>query len=246
MTASSNPTTGLGTAARVRITSNAPTLILSNTNTGQLLTYQITAEATDVEGNILDPQPQLYYNLLAGFDVAEVSDTGLVTGIAPGQAIVQVSAAAFGAVPGAFTPDGIPQTGVVYAEQSIQVTEGYITPDFFFTVSSLGGGSYQISQHPETNSTFSGAVTYVLGPPNSPTAAVFGAITGTGTLNFSSSSPNFILTGTYLFDGVPQTYHQVWSAWGAGTFPVQSVRVGGGGFGVSGHASNSSGQPYQP
>jgi hypothetical protein len=245
MTASSNPTTGLGTAARVRITSTAPVLILSATNTGQLLTYQITAEATDVDGNV-QTGVQLYYSLSAGFDVAEVSDTGLVTGIAPGVAIVQVSAAAFGAVPGAFTPDGIPQTGVVYAEQSVQIVEEFIQPDFFFTVSSLGGGSYQISQHPETNSTFSGAVTYVLGPPNSPTAAVFGAITGTGTLNFSSSSPNFILTGTYLFDGVPQTYHQVWSAWGAGTFPVQSVRVGGGGFGVSGHASNSSGQPYQP
>jgi hypothetical protein len=148
-----NPTTGLNTAARVVITSSAPTLVLVGAT--QLLTYQLSASVTDVDGNVLGTQPQLYYDIVAGTDVANVSHTGLVTatGLAAGQCVVQVACAAFGATPGAYTPSGIPATGVVYAEQTIQVTPGVqILPDFSFT---LDANSYTVS----ANGTFSITIT---------------------------------------------------------------------------------------
>jgi hypothetical protein len=242
--ASSNPTTGLNTAARVRITSTAPTLTLSPTNTGQLLTYQITAEVTDVAGNVLDPQPQLYYNVIAGFDLATISDTGLVTAEAPGQVVVQVSAAAFGAVPGAFTPEGIPQTGIVYAEQTVKVTEGQVVPDFFFVLTSPSAGNYTITQSPETNSTWDETVTYTLGPTNA-NPTVLGTITGSGTLSFSHGSQNFVLQGTCAGSG---TFHVIYTSSNSGPmisdpqfqFPCFSIR---GKFSDSG---TNSGQPYIP
>ena len=54
----STVTTGLNTAARIRITSSAPTLVLVGAS--QLLTYQIAAQVTDVDGNVLGSQPELY------------------------------------------------------------------------------------------------------------------------------------------------------------------------------------------
>jgi hypothetical protein len=234
-------TTGLAIAARVRITSSASVLILSDTNTEQLTSYQIQAEATDVAGNVLDPQPQLYYNVIAGFDVATVSDTGLVTATAPGQAVIQVSAAAFGAVPGAFTPEGIPQTGIVYAEQSVTITEGYVKPDFFFVLSSPSPGNYTITQSPETNSTWDETVTYTLGPTNA-NPTVLGTIMGTGTLSFNSSSQQMVVQGTCAASG---TFHVIYTSSNSGPisdpqyqFPCYSIR------GKFTDAGTNSGQPY--
>jgi hypothetical protein len=140
-------TTGLNTAAVVRITSSAPTLVLIGAS--QSLTYQLVSQVEDVDGNIIDPQPTVYYDVVAGYDVATVDDDGLVTATGAGQVVIQSSAAAFGATPGAFTPSGIPATGVIYAEQSVQVVQGVpLYPDFSFTISSdtvtLGSTDQQV------------------------------------------------------------------------------------------------------
>jgi hypothetical protein len=236
----SNPTTGLSTAARVVITSLAPTLILSSTNTGQLLTYQIQAEVTDVKGNV-QAGTQLYYDIVAGHDVATVSATGLVTAEAPGQVIVQVSAAAFNAHPGAFTPSGIPATGVVYAEQSIQVTEGFIQPDFQFQLDyNSGTGIFTITQAPVPGSTWNGTVQYSLGQksafPGSPDPAVIATITGSGTATFTNGSTNFKLQGT---DAANNVYHALYTTLSP-TFPQYSVR-GLHGLGAQGQGTDNSG-----
>ena len=129
----STTTTGVGCISRINITSSAVTLVLIGAS--QALTYQITAEATDNFGTVI-PDVELYYNIVAGNDVAEVSDSGLVTATGAGQALVQVSAAAFGNTINLFTPDGIP-INAVYSEQAVSIENGVpITPDFSFTLDS--------------------------------------------------------------------------------------------------------------
>jgi len=235
-------TTGLNTAARVKITSSAPTLILSATNTGQLLTYQITASVTDVAGNVLASQPQLYYDILAGHGSATVSDSGLVTGEAEGNVVVQVACTPFGQNVTQFTPSGLPINAIT-AEQSIQVTTGFIVPDFYFVLTSPSAGNYVITQHPETNSTWDDTVTYTLGPTNA-NPSVLGTITGSGTLSFSNSSQNFVVQATCAASG---TNHWAWSTWNSGNlvnpvfaYPVLSSR--GRNDGASG--TSNSGTPY--
>jgi hypothetical protein len=125
-------TTGLNTAAIVLITSAAPTLTLVGAS--QSLSYQITAEVTDVAGNV-QSDVDLYYSISAGHDVATVSDSGLVTAQAQGQVVVQVSAAALGNTINIFTPAGVP-VNAIYAEQSVQVVEGVpLLSSFSFTLS---------------------------------------------------------------------------------------------------------------
>lgn len=238
----STVTTGLNTAARIKITSSAPTLVLSPTNTGQLLTYQITAQVTDVAGNVLDPQPDLYYDILGGFDSATVSDEGLVTAEAPGNVIVQVSAAALGATSNLFTPAGIPINAIT-AEQSVLVTEGAVPLDFYFTLA-YSEGTYTITQSPETDSTWSEEVTYTLGPSNA-NPTVLGTITGSGTRTFTNGSNNFVLQAT---DFVTGRFHAIFTMLNSGPliggtpmFPQTSSRGGGNGT-ASGTAD--SGTPY--
>jgi hypothetical protein len=196
-----NPTTGLNIAARVVITSSAPTLVLIGAS--QLLTYQITAQVTDVDGNVLGSQPELYYNIVAGNDVAEVDDSGLVTATAAGQVVVQVSAAAFGNTINLFTVDGIP-INAIYAEQTVQVTPGVpVTPDFSFTLDSAtihigttGIATLTITQ--TAHAGFSGTTTFrILGIAESSVLLWGGdgnghplTITGSGTLVI-----RFITTG---------------------------------------------------
>jgi hypothetical protein len=234
-------TTGIGTAARIVITSTAPTLILSPTNTAQRLTYQITASVRDVLGTPLSVQPQLYYDLLAGHGSATVSSTGLVTATAPGKVIVQVACASFGNSINLFTREGLPWNAIT-AEQTIQVTTGFILPDFQFSLS-FAAGTYTISQTPVPNSTWNGTVVYSLGQksafPGSSAPTVIATITGTGTATFTNSS-NFKLQGTDQTNGV---YHAIYTYLNGGTvsptFPQTSVR--GAGDGPNG--TSNSGQP---
>jgi hypothetical protein len=145
----STVTNGVGCISRINITSSATTLVLVGAS--QRLTYQITAEATDNFGNVIEGV-ELYYNIVAGNDVAEVTDDGLVTATGAGQAVIQVSAAAFGNTINLFTPAGVP-INAVYAEQAVSIVEGVPElPDFSFT---LDQESYTVS----TNGTFSITIT---------------------------------------------------------------------------------------
>jgi hypothetical protein len=160
----SDTTTGVGCVSRVNITSSAPTLVLIGAD--QALTYQITAEATDNFGTVI-PDVELYYNIVAGNDVADVSGSGLVTATAPGQCVVQVSAAAFGNTINLFTPDGVP-LNAVYAEQPVSVVEGVpILPDFSFTLDSESytvgpNGTFSITITQTALNGFTGDVAYSL------------------------------------------------------------------------------------
>jgi hypothetical protein len=199
----STVTTGLNTAARIRITSSAPELVLIGAE--QQLTYQITAVVTDVDGTALSVQPEIYYNIVAGNDVAEVSDSGLVTATGAGQAVIQVSAAAFGNTINLFTVDGIP-TNAIYAEQTVQVVPGVpVTPDFSFT---LDSDSYTVSPTGDVTVIvtqaaihgFTGTVSYrISGPYSNGGLSQGGTITwnpttlqitgsGTGTITIAASS----------------------------------------------------------
>ena len=133
---------------------------------------------------------------MAGNDVADVSDSGLVTATGAGQVIVQVSCAAFGTTPGAFTPSGIPATGAVYAEQTISVVPGVpITPDFSFTLSSssididsTGQATLTITQTALHG--FSGGVYYRFYPNNQSTntpPGANGAVGGAPSLNWAAN-----------------------------------------------------------
>jgi hypothetical protein len=159
--------TGVGCVSRVKITSSAPTLVLIGAS--QTLTYQITAEATDNFGNV-QSDVELYYNIVAGNDVATVSDSGLVTATASGQAVVQVSAAAFGNTVNLFTPNGVP-LNAVYAEQTVSVVPGVpITPDFSFTLSSSSididsTGTATLTVTQTALHGFNGTVTYRISGP---------------------------------------------------------------------------------
>jgi len=116
-----SPTSGIGVAARVIITSSAPTLVLQGSS--QLLDYQITAEVTDVNHTPLDPQPTILYSVVTGQDIADIDDTGLVVAGTPGWCVIQCAV-------------GNLLSGFIYAEQNLLVTEGVpITPSFSFTLS---------------------------------------------------------------------------------------------------------------
>ena len=238
----STVTTGLNTAARIKITSSAPTLVLSPTNTGQCLTYQLVASVTDVAGNVLGSQPQLYYDIIAGQGSASVSTTGLITGEAEGNVVVQVACAPFGQHVTQFTPAGMPINAIT-AEQSIQVKEGFIKPDFYFILS-LSGSTFTIHQFAETNSTWNGTVQYSIGQksayPGSSNPTVIATITGTGTATFANSSSDFKLQGTDQATGV---YHACYTYLNGGTvsptFPQNSVR----GTADGPNGTSNSGQP---
>jgi hypothetical protein len=158
------PTTGLNIAARVRITSSAPTLVLVGAS--QSLTYQITAEVTDVDNNLLDPQPDLYY-ATNDDSIATVSDDGLVTAVGAGVVNVTVATPAFGNAISLWQVNGLPWNSVE-AEQSLQVVQGTpILPDFSFTLDSSdytvsANGTFSITITQTAYDGFTGDVSYVL------------------------------------------------------------------------------------
>lgn len=116
------PTTGVGVAARVVITSVAPTLVLVGAS--QQLDYQVEAQAEDIDGNVLESQPTIHYSVVAGNDVAAIDTEGLLIATFPGQCIVQAAV-------------GNLNSGFIYAEQTVQVVQGVaLGPDFSFTLSS--------------------------------------------------------------------------------------------------------------
>jgi hypothetical protein len=173
-------TNGVGCISRINITSSALTLVLIGAS--QRLTYQITAEATDNFGTVI-PDVELFYNIVAGNDVAEVSDSGLVTATGAGQAIVQVSAAAFGNTINLFTPDGIP-INAVYSEQAISIEEGVpFKPSFSFTLSE---SSVTISP----TSAASVTITQTIGAHGDPGPVTYSFYGAEGVWNWADSIPS--------------------------------------------------------
>jgi hypothetical protein len=242
---SSNPTTGRNTQAKVVLSEPSLTLVMSNgTNVNEALTATVTATVEDVSGAT---QSGTIYWASSHPSVATVDlESGLITAVSPGVAIIEASTPALGNSINLWNTDGTPHNKVS-AELTVTVADQPVLPDFWFLVQSLGGNQYQIQQVAETNvADFSGTVTYTLGATNAPGGpAVLGTITGSGgALDFTSASSNFIVTGTWILDGKVQTFHQVWSNWGSGVFPVMSVRGSGNGFGAQGYSGNNSGAPY--
>ena len=147
-----------------------------------------------------------------------------------------------------WTPLGLPWNSV-QAEQTVEVTKGHVDPDFYFVLTDWGD-TFTISQHPETNSTWSETVTYQLllinGNP------IMGTIVGTGTLTFSAAANQITPTTSQFFvqatDLVTGRFHLLSSGWGNSRqlpssgrqYPITSSR------GVDSNASGTadSGVPY--
>jgi hypothetical protein len=164
----STTTTGHNVASVVKITSST-TVALVLSGTEERLTSTVTAEVTDNFGNIQADVPLTFTS--SDLSVADVDlETGVVTAVGPGQAIIECSAPFGNNSISTVNADGTP-LNKIYSSVLFSVTEygnGLpILPDFEFSIDSptytvSSNGTFTITITQTALNGFTGSVQYTL------------------------------------------------------------------------------------